>query len=38
MVSRFLVSMDVAGMSDTTVPWPTNMKEVSCGLFLSNCS
>lgn len=28
MVSRFLVSLDVAGMSDDEVPWPLERKEV----------
>ncbi|KAK7057253.1 carboxymuconolactone decarboxylase [Favolaschia claudopus] len=27
MVSRFLVSLDVAGMSDNSVPWPVDRKE-----------
>lgn len=29
MVSRFLVSLDVAGMSDDDVPWPLERKEVN---------
>ena len=29
MVSRFLLSTDVAGISDTEVPWPVDKKEVS---------
>lgn len=29
MVSRFLVSLDVAGMSDELVPWPADRTEVS---------
>jgi hypothetical protein len=28
MVSRFLVSLDVAGMSDDPVPWPADRREV----------
>jgi hypothetical protein len=28
MVSRFLVSLDVAGMSDNPVPWPVDRTEV----------
>jgi len=28
MVSRFLLSTDVAGISDIEVPWPVNKKEV----------
>lgn len=28
MVSRFLVSLDVAGMSDDPVPWPVDFKKV----------
>ncbi len=28
MVSRFLVSMDVDGMSDEIVPWPADIQEV----------
>lgn len=29
MVSRFLVALDVAGMSDDEVPWPLERKEVN---------
>jgi len=29
MVSRFLVSLDVAGMSDELPPWPVDRQEVS---------
>jgi len=29
MVSRFLLSTDVAGMSDMEVPWPVDRKEAS---------
>jgi hypothetical protein len=28
MVSRFLVSLDVAGMADNVVPWPADCQEV----------
>jgi len=28
MVSRFLVSLDIAGKSDEPVPWPVNREEV----------
>ncbi|KAJ7188381.1 beta-ketoadipate enol-lactone hydrolase [Mycena filopes] len=34
MVSRFLVSLDVAGMSNNLVPWPVDRVEV--GIFPSN--
>lgn len=34
MVSRFLVSLDVAGISDEPVPWPVDHKEVLLSLFL----
>lgn len=34
MVSRFLVSLDVAGKSDEPVPWPVDRKEVLLLLFL----
>lgn len=30
MVSRFLLSTDVAGISDDLVPWPVERHEVSC--------
>jgi pimeloyl-ACP methyl ester carboxylesterase len=33
MVSRFLVSTDVGGMSDVEVPWPVERTEVSVGEF-----
>jgi alkylhydroperoxidase family enzyme len=32
MVSRFLLSTDVAGMSDMEVPWPVDRKEASSSL------
>ncbi|KAL0958766.1 hypothetical protein HGRIS_014099 [Hohenbuehelia grisea] len=32
MVSRFLVSLDVAGMSDEPVPWPYDRKEIDVPL------
>jgi len=35
MVSRFLLSTDVAGMSDMEVPWPVERKEASS--FLKLC-
>lgn len=34
MVSRFLVSLDVAGKSDEPVPWPADHKEVRPSLFV----
>ena len=34
MVSRFLLSTDVAGISDMEVPWPADKKEVS--IFISS--
>jgi hypothetical protein len=33
MVSRFLLSTDVAGISDTPVPWPVERNEVSASLY-----
>lgn len=34
MVSRFLVSLDVAGKSEEPVPWPFDRTEVLLSLFL----
>ncbi|KAG5640775.1 hypothetical protein DXG03_007244, partial [Asterophora parasitica] len=34
MVSRFLVALDVAGMSDDAVPWPVERKEASSVLVV----
>lgn len=36
MVSRFLVSLDVDGKSDATVPWPVDRTEVSLALCPSH--
>ncbi|KAJ7287635.1 beta-ketoadipate enol-lactone hydrolase [Mycena rebaudengoi] len=36
MVSRFLISVDVAGMSDDLVPWPVDRKEHEIALDLHN--
>jgi Ni,Fe-hydrogenase III large subunit len=37
MVSRFLVSMDVEGMCDASVPWPVERKEVSVFILFEHC-
>ncbi len=34
MVSRFLMSLDVAGMSDEVVPWPADVQEARPKTFI----